>query len=169
MDSLPEDAGDEPLEPAWLADDKCPKLFAPPPVPAKRRGGRPKGSKNKPKPVDLILKASEFPAQAPRVVDIPAPPPPHKPIKAPVTTLEGQTQWYCELLKDDAVPVKEKREAMREIADLHGLKRVKDFANMSTKSTEELHKLLREVLEIWKVAGVLQVIDPGGDSSYLQN
>lgn len=146
-----------------------PVLFFPKP-PERRRGGRPKGSKNKVKPIDKVLQATPDPPAAPAgIAHLPPPPVQHKHVKAPVTTLEGQTQWYMALLNDEEVPIKEKREAMRELADLHGLKKAKDLGNMATKTTEELQKLLREVLEIWKIAGVLQVVDPGGEDSYLRN
>lgn len=145
----------------------APVIYTPP---ARRRPGRPKGSKNKPKPIDLILKREEPQSEAPPP---PAPEPAqsvrHSKVKAPVTTLEGQIQWYKALLDNPDSTGREKLEAMQEIADLQGLKRVKDFGNMSAKSTEELHALLKEVLEIWKVAGILQVVDPGGEDAYLQN
>lgn len=161
---LPDDDDDD------VGDDfesPPPVLFVPPPE--KRRGGRPKGAKNKPKPIEKVLQSEPLPEPEPALADLPPPPAPRKHVKAPVTTLEGQTQWYMALLNDDEVPIKEKREAMRELADLHGLKKAKDFGNMQAKSTEELQKLLCEVLEIWKVAGVLEVVSHGGPGTYLQN
>lgn len=163
--------GDLPLpddDDGVVIDPPPPVLFKPKP-PEKNLGGRPKGAKNKLKPIEKILQSAPAVEESTQLAELPPPPAPHKHVKAPVTTLEGQTQWYLALLNDDEVPVKEKREAMRELADLHGLKKTKDFGNLQSKSTEELQKLLCEVLEIWKVAGVLEVVSHGGPGSYLQN
>jgi len=154
-------------KPEPVVREEIPAAFVPPPE--KSRGGRPKGAKNKPK-YPWLAHPPEPPPPAPEpVIDPePLPPPPSAKRAAPVTTLEGQTQWYIDVLHSDA-PLKDKREAMREIADLHGLKKIKDFSNLQAKSTEDLHKLLREVLEIWKTVGVLTVVDAGDGNTFLHN